>query len=154
VSYSLLLLAACVLILFWLFFMLADYSWERKKCRGLDACVRPGTFGTRSERAEYEWYSWIRYAVIILLTYVNTIGLIDSKLQERESFASPSRMFWTFSIVILFSIALLAVDGYWDRRRAHGFSRIYTRVFWSYFWLRYPILIIATITATMRGLQP
>ena len=150
----LVLLAAGVLVFFWLFFMLADYGWERKKCRGLDARVRPSRFGMRSERAEYDWYSWIRYLVIILLTYINAVGAIDSQFQDTESHVSPVRMVWAFFAVILFSIALLAIDGYWDRRRKRGWSRIYAIAFWLYFWLRYPALILATITATERGLQP
>jgi hypothetical protein len=152
VSHSFALFAAGVLTFFWLLFMLADYDWERKKWRGLDAQGRTGTFGMRSERAEYEWYSWIRYLVIILLTYVNAVGVIDSGRQNTESLVLPARMFWAFSVVILFSILLVAIDAYWDRRRQQGLSGIYGVVFWSYFWLRYPALILATITATERGL--
>ena len=85
-----LLLAAGVLMFFSVFFSLADYGWERKKCRGLDALARPSTFGMRSERAEYEWYSWIRYLVIMLLTYVNTVGVIDSEAQNKEGLRLPS----------------------------------------------------------------
>jgi hypothetical protein len=73
VSHGILLLAAGVLTFFGCFFMLADYGWERKKCRGLATQARPSTFGMRSERTEYESYSWIRYLVIMLLTYVNAV---------------------------------------------------------------------------------
>jgi hypothetical protein len=56
----------------------------------------------RSERAEYESYSWIRYLVIMLLTYVNAVGVIDSEAQNKEGLVSPIRMFWSFSVVTLF----------------------------------------------------
>ena len=153
-SHSLVLLAVGVVAFSWLLFMLADYGWERRKCRGLDAQGRPSRFGMRSERAEYEWYSWIRYLVIILLTYINAVGVIDSEPQQTEILVSPVRMVWAFSAVILLSSALLAIDGYWDRRRQRKLSRIHAGVFWAYFWLRYLALILATITATKRGLQP
>lgn len=153
-SHSLFLLAAGVLTFVWLFFMLVDHDCERKKCRGLDAQVRASRFGMRSERAEYEWYSWIRYLVIILMTYVNAVGVIDSEPQHTEGLVSPVRMVWAFSAVILFSSALLAIDGYGDRRWQQGLSGIYAMAFWSHFWLRYPALILATITATERGVQP
>jgi hypothetical protein len=134
--------------------MLADYGWERKKCRGLEAQARPSGFGMISERTEYEWYSWIRYLVIMLLTYVNAIRVIDFEAQNEEGLVSPVRTFWACSAVILFSIGLFAVDGYWDRRRRRGLSWSQASVFWSYFWLRYPALILATIIAARRGLQP
>jgi hypothetical protein len=149
-----LLPAAGVLAFFWLFFMLADYGWERKKCRGLEAQARPSAFGMISERGEYRWYSWIRYLVIMLLTYVNAIGVIDSEAQNEEGLVSPVRTFWACSVVILFSIGLFAIDGYWDRRRRRALSWSQASVFWSYFWLRYPALILATIIAARRGLQP
>jgi len=154
VSYLLLPLFAGILIFLWLFFMLADYGWERKKRRGLDSQVRTSWLGKRSERAEYEWYSWIRYLAVVLVAYLNTIAVIDSKSQDNEGLVSPPRMAWAFSVVIFFSIVLLAIDGYWDRRWRRGLNRTYARVFWFYFWLRYPALVLATITATRRGLHP
>jgi hypothetical protein len=154
VSHNFLLFAGGFLTLFWLFFMLADYGWEVKKCRGLDVQVRLRAFGMQSERAEYEWYSWIRYLAIILLAYLNSIGVIDSEPAANDGLVSPVRMVWAFSAVILFSIALLAIDRYWDRKRRCGLRRIHAAIFWSYFWLRYPALILATIAATKRGLQP
>lgn len=134
--------------------MLADYGWEAKKGRGLDMQVRLPAFGMQSERAEYAWYSWIRYLVIILLAYLNSIGAIDSEPPDHDGLVSPARMVCAFAAVIVFSIALLAIDGYWDRRRRRGLSGIHAAIFWSYFWLRYPALILATIIATKRGLQP
>ena len=49
---------AAILIFLWVFFMLADWGWEKKKRRGLDLVVRASWLGNRSERGEYEWYSW------------------------------------------------------------------------------------------------
>jgi glycosyltransferase involved in cell wall biosynthesis len=154
VSTSLVLIAVGVVTFLWLFFMLADYGWERKKCRGLDVVVRPNRFGMRSEKTEYEWYSWIRYLAITLLTYVNAVGVIDSGPQGTVRLVSPIRMFWASAFVILFSILFLAIDGYWDRRRRHGLSIVHARFFWSYFWLRYPVLISLTVIAAKRGLRP
>jgi hypothetical protein len=134
VPHSLQLLADGFMTLLRVYFKLADYGWESKKCRGLDVQAPSGRFGQRSERAEHEWYSWSRYLAIILLTYLNSVGVIDSEAQYNERFVSPARMFWAFSAVILFSIVLLAIDGYWDRRRRRGLSRIHAGVFWSYFW--------------------
>ena len=153
-SHSLVLLSAGVVTFSWLFFMLADYRWEKKKRRGLDLKVRPARFGTQSERAEYEWYSWIRYLAVILVTYLNTAGLMTSEPGNTEGIVSPIRIVWAFSFVIFLSIVLLAIDGYWDRMRRRGLNRIHASLFWSYFWLRYPVLIWTTITATKRGLQP
>ncbi len=150
--HGLILLGGGVLTFFWLLFMLADYGWERKKRRGLDLQVRTNWLGKRQERATYEWYSWIRYLAIILLTYINVVGVIDSEPEKNAGLASPLRMFWLLSIVILFSIALLAIDGYWDRQWRYELSSIQKTVFWLYFWLRYPVLILATIQLTRRGL--
>jgi hypothetical protein len=154
VPHGLVLLAAGVITFSSLFFILADYGWEKRKCRGLDAKVRSGGFGTQSERAEYEWYAWIRYLAVILVTCLNTTWLMNSEPQNTEPLVSPSRMFWAFSVVIFVSIVLLATDCYWDRRRQRRLSRIHASLFWSYFWLRYPFLVWMTITATRRGLQP
>src|SRR5580704_9565811 len=88
-SPSIILIVAGALTFFWLFFMLDDYGWERKKCRGLDTQARPHMFGKRSEQAEYAWYSRGRYLAIILLTYLNSVGVIDSDLQDNYGFASP-----------------------------------------------------------------
>jgi uncharacterized membrane protein len=134
--------------------MLADYGWERKKRRSLDSQVRTSWLGKRSERAEYEWYSWIRYLAVIFMAYLNTIAVIDSKLQDNEGVVSPLRMVWASSVVIFLSIVLLATDAYWDRKWRRGLNGTYARVFWFYFWLRYPALVLATITAAKRGLQP
>jgi hypothetical protein len=153
VSHSVLLFTGGFLTFFCLFLILADYGWESKKRRGLDARVRPSAFGMRSERSEYEWYSWIRYLVIILLAYLNSVGEIASVPAQNESLASPLRMVWAFSLVILFSVVLLAVDEYWDRKRRRGLNGLLAGVFWSYFWLRYPALILATIAATKAGLS-
>ena len=147
-SFGFLLLAAGTLIFFWLFFMLADYSWESKKLRGLDSAVRPGG---SSEKAEYRWYSWVRYLTVIALTYVNAFVLVGSQIPGREN---PSRVLAAISLVIVFAIMLLMIDSFWDRSRRRGLSRIHAGVFWSYFWLRYPALILATIAAATRGLQP
>ncbi len=108
----------------------------------------------RSERAEYEAYSWIRYLAAILLTYLNTIDVFNYERQDNDTIVSPIRMFWAFSVLILFSIGLLAIDGFWDRMRRRRLTRVYEMAFWSYFWLRYPALFLATMTATKRGLQP
>ncbi len=151
--HGLLFLAGGILASLWLFFMLADYGWERKKGRGLNAQARPGTFGLRSERAEYEWYSWARYLAIILLTYINTVGFLDSQSPNTGNLISPIRMVRAVSIAIFFSIVLLVIDSYWDLTRRRGLSGIYASIFWSYFWLRYPSLILVTITATKRGLH-
>ena len=154
VSYALLSLLAGILIFLWFFFMLADYGWERKKRRGLDSQVRTIWLGAGSERAEYEWYSWIRYLTVVLVAYLNTIAVIDSKSQDNEGLVSPPRMVWAFSIVIFSSIVLVAIDGYWDRRWHRGLDGTCAGVFWFYFWLRYPALVLVTIIATRRGLQP
>jgi len=153
-SHMLLPVIAAILIFLWVFFMLADWGWEKKKRRGLDLVVRASWLGNRSERGEYEWYSWIRYLAVILVAYLNTFAVIDSKVPGSKSLVSPLRMVWAASIVIFFSIVLLAIDSYWDRRWRCALNRTYARVFWFYFWLRYPALVLATITATKRGLQP
>ncbi len=153
-SYGLVLLATGVVTLFWLFFMLADYGWERKKRLGLDVQARSATFCKWSEQTDYELYSWIRYLVIMLLTYVNTVGVIAAEPESAERLISLVRLFWAFSIAILFSITLLTIDRYWDRSRRRGFNRIQASFFWSYFWLRYPGLILVTLSAAKRGLQP
>lgn len=153
-SRGLSLLEAATVTLFWFFFILADFDWEKKKQRGLDVQARPGRLGMRSERAEYEAYSWIRYLAAILLTYLNTIDVFNYERQDNDTIVSPIRMFWAFSVLILFSIGLLAIDGFWDRMRRRRLTRVYEMAFWSYFWLRYPALFLATMTATKRGLQP
>ncbi len=152
-SHSFVLLSAGVLAFLWLFLMMADYSWENKKSRGLSRETRTTRVGKRSEQVEYEWYSWIRYLGVILLTYLNATGVIESEPRRIAAFESPVRMFWLFLIVILLAIALLEIDGYWDRQRLQGLNGIQTALFWSYFWLRYPALIVATIQATKQGLQ-
>ena len=86
--HGLILLGGGVLTFFWLLFMLADYGWERKKRRGLDLQVRTNWLGKRQERATYEWYSWIRYLAIILLTYINVVGVIDSEPEKNAGLAS------------------------------------------------------------------
>jgi hypothetical protein len=153
VSSNLALLGGGVLIFFLLFFMVADYGWERRKRRGLDAQVRPGKFILRSERAEYEWYSRTRYALIILLTCLNSAAVANSNPTSNESLMSPERVVVAFSAVILISIALGAIDGYWDRKRQRGLTGRHGALFWSHYWLRYPVLILATIAATKRVLQ-
>lgn len=153
VSRSFVLLGAGVLTFLYLFLIIADYGWENKKRRGLSLQTRTTRLGKRSERAVYEWYSWIRYLGIILLTYINAMSVIESEPGKTAAFESPVRMFWLFLIVILFAIALLEIDGYWDRQRRQGLNGIQTALFWSYFWLRYPALILATIQATRQGLQ-
>ena len=152
-SHSFVLLGAGVLALLYLFLMMADYGWENKKRRGLSLQTRATRLRKRSEQVEYEWYSWIRYLGIILLTYINATGVIESEPRKIAVFESPVRMFWLFLIVILFAIALLEIDRYWDRQRRQGLNGIQTALFWSYFWLRYPALILATIQATRQGLQ-
>ena len=153
-SRSQLLREAGTLTLFWIFFILTDYGWERKKQRGLDVQPRPGRLGMQSERTEYEAFSWIRYLAVILLTYFNTIDVLNYERQVNDSMVSPTRMFWVFSALILCSVGLLAIDRSWDRMRRRGLTRVYEMAFWSYFWLRYPALFLATMTATKRGLQP
>jgi hypothetical protein len=144
------LLAAGTLIFFWLLFIVADYSWEKKKRRGLDARAGSGFGGSSSERADYRWYSWIRYLTMILLTYINTLVLETSQDQVEEN---PSRLLEAISLVIILSIVLLLVDGLWERKRRRVLSGFFSGFFWSYFWLRYPVLIAATIAAARRGLQ-
>jgi hypothetical protein len=152
VSQSMVLLGAGILILFWFFLMLEDYSWEKRKCNGLDVEVRSSGFGKQSEQAEYDDWCWIRYPAIILVTFLYSVMVIGSKPQGNTGLVSTWRMIWAFSPVILFSIALIAIDRYLDRRRRGGLSRSQTCAFWTYFWLRYPALILATITATKWGL--
>ena len=144
-SFGSLLLAAGTLAFFWLFFMLADYSWETKKLRGLDSRVQPGD---SSEKAEYCWYSWVRYLTVIGLTYVNAFVLVGSDIPGREN---PARVLAAISLVIALGIVLHAFDSFWDRRRRRSLRRIYAGLFWFYFWLRYPVLILATIAAATRG---
>jgi hypothetical protein len=134
--------------------MLDDYGWEKKKRRGLSTELRPGIFGMRSEQAEYTWYSRGRYLVIVLLTYLNSVGLISASSGPAASADAPVNAAWAFSAVIVFSILLIMVDDYWDQWRRDRLSRGRAFIFWLYFWLRYPVLIIATIIATRRGLQP
>ena len=126
------------------------WPWKR---RGLNSQVRTSWLGAGSQRAEYEWYSWIRYLTVVLVAYLNTIAVIDSKSQDNEGLVSPPGMVWAFSIVIFFSIVLVALDGYWDRRWRRGLDGTCAGVFWFYFWLRYPALVLVTIIATRRGLQ-
>jgi hypothetical protein len=146
VSSGFLLLAAGTLIFFWLFFMLADYSWESKKLRGLDSRVRPEG---SSERAEYRWYSWVRYLTVVALTYLNTFVLVVSQIPGREN---PSDVLAAILLVIVLVLLLHVVDNFWDRKRPRGLSRVHRGLFWSYFWARYPALILATIAAATRGL--
>jgi hypothetical protein len=131
-----------------------DYGWERKKRFGLDVQARSAAFCKWSEQTDYELYSWIRYLVIMLLTYVNTVGVIAAEPESVEGLISLVRLFWTFSVAILFSIILLAIDRYLDRSRRRGLNRIQASFFWSYFWLRHPALILVTLSAAKRGLQP
>jgi hypothetical protein len=141
------------LTLLWFFLMLADYGWECRKRRGLDSQLRPGAFEMRSERAEYESYSRMRYLAVIVLTYLNSAAVIDSEARDNALFVSPGRLFSVFFLAILFSAILLAIDSYWDRRTRRGLTGIPAGLFWSYFFLRYPALILATITATKMALQ-
>jgi hypothetical protein len=144
------LLAAATLIFFWLLFVVADYSWEKKKRRGLDARRGSGFGGFSSERADYRWYSWIRYLTMILLTYLNALVLGISQDQGEEN---PSRLLEAISLVIALSIVLLLVDDLWERKSRRKRSGVFSGFFWSYFWLRYPVLIAATIVAARRGLE-
>jgi hypothetical protein len=144
------LLAAATLAFFWMLFMLADYSWEKKKRRGLDSRVRSRS-GFPTERAEYQWYSWIQYLLTILLTYINALVLLTSQDQHEEN---PIRLLEAISLVIMLSIVLLLFDGLWERERRRGQPGICSVIFWSYFWLRYPVLIVATLQAAKLGLQP
>lgn len=152
--HSLVLLAACVLTFFWLFSVLADYGWETRKRRTLVTPARLGALRKPSERREYAWYAWIRYLMTILIAYVNAMGLIGSEPQRAATVLSPFRTLCAISAVILFSIALLAIDGYWDRSRQGPPTAIRAWIFWFYFWLRYPALILATFEATSRTWQP
>lgn len=147
--HSIVLPGLAIFACFYAFFMLADYGWEKKKQRGLDRCVRTGKW---SEATEYEWYSWIRYLAVILLTYSNAVPALESDPERNDGPKSPVRLLFLFCIVILFSIALLAIDGYWERYRPRRFNKTQTAAFWSYFWLRYPALIFVTIQLARRGL--
>lgn len=149
-SHSLILLGLFILVGLYAFFMLADYGWERRKLRGFDPDVPEGEW---SEARQYAWYSWIRYLAVILLTYINAIAIIESRREQNEGLQSPLRMLWLFCIVVLFSVALVAIDGYWERYRLRGLNNSQTALFWSYFWLRYPALIFITIQLTTRGLH-
>jgi len=90
---------------------------------------------------------------MILLTYINAIAILNSETEKDSGIVSSSRMFWLFLIVILLAIALLAIDGYWDRRQREELRPAWKVLFWLYFWIRYPILVIATIQLTHVGLQ-
>lgn len=143
-------LAVGTLVFFWLLFMLADYSWETKKHRGLDSRVRARPSGFPTETAEYRWYSWIQYLLTILLTYLNALVLLTSEDRHEEN---PIRLLGAISSVITLSIVLLFFDGLWERKRRRNLSRICSVIFWSYFWLRYPALIVATLQPAKFGLQ-
>jgi hypothetical protein len=150
VSLVFLLVAAGTLTFFWLFFMLLDYSWEDKKLRGLDPSVRPIALGSSSERAEYRRYSWVRYLTIVTLTYINTLVLTVSRVRGEENSA---RVLGATALILLVATVLHAVDSFWDRKRRRGLRRIEAGIFWSYFWLRYPALILATVTAGKWAIQ-
>ena len=70
----------------------------------MDVQARSAAFCKWSEQTDYELYSWIRYLVIMLLTYVNTVGVIASEPESVEGLISLVRLFWTFLVAILFSI--------------------------------------------------
>jgi hypothetical protein len=144
-------LAVGTLVFFWLLFMLADYSREKKKRRGLDSRVRSRPSGFPTERTEYQWYTWIQYLLTILLTYFNTPVPLPSQDQHEEN---PIRLLEVISLVIIPSIVLLLFDGLWERKRRRSLSRTCSVIFWSCFWLRYPVLIVATRQAAKLGLQP
>jgi hypothetical protein len=135
---------------FYAFFMLADYGWEKRKRRGLDRRARRGRW---SEEAEHSWYSWTRYLAVILLTYLNAVVFIQSQPDQLDQTASPVRILLLLGIAVLFSIALLALDGSWDRSKQRGMNRAQSAAFWSYFWLRYPALIILTVQLTRHGFR-
>jgi hypothetical protein len=104
--HDLVLLSGGTLLFFWLLLMLADYGWEQKKRRGLDAQALNGRqIGLEGrERSTYGWYSWVRYLGMILLTYINVVALMDSEPERDDGLVQPLRMFWLFLIVILISI--------------------------------------------------
>ncbi len=150
--HNVVLLGGGTVAFFWLLLMLADYGWERKKRRGFAPGPLPDRREQLRERTTYGWYSWVRYLIIILLTYINTVAVLNSGPDNHESFVSPLRVVSLFLIVILFSIALLIIDGYWDRRRGELMGSRKT-LFFLYFWIRYPALIFATIQLTRRGFE-
>jgi hypothetical protein len=152
--HGLVLFSGGTLLFFWLLLMLADYGWEQKKRHGLDAQSQNGRQIQGRKRSTYGWYSWARYLAMILLTYINAIAIMNSEPQKDSGLVSSSRMFWLFLIVILLAIALLTIDGYWDRRRRDELRRAWKVLFWLYFWIRYPVLVIATVQLTRMGLQP
>ena len=55
--------------------------------------------------------------------------------------------------LIIFTFLLPAIDRYWDRKRPFRFSGFHAGLFWAYFSLRYPILILATLVAIKRALE-
>lgn len=152
-SHSFLVLSVCTLACLCLLFLLADLNWESKKVQSFGRV--PGDPWARAQRGsgEYRRYSWVRYLTIVLLTYVNVVGVVESKPENYSGVASPIRMLAMISLLLLFSLALLAIDGYWGRQRPAEFSGLRRLIFWFYFWLRYPALICATVEVTKRGLE-
>jgi hypothetical protein len=149
VSSLLSLLAAGVLIFSCLFFMWADYSWERQK-RGSPAQAGSG-YSPPSQRGKVG-HSWSRYLKLTMLAYVITLVLIESQAPRHEVLLLPTRMAWTILLLIFLSVIPFAIDTYWDRKGHGGPTKAYTNIFWLYFWLKYPVLIAVTIAATARGL--
>jgi hypothetical protein len=145
-------LAIGTLAFFWLLLMLADYGWERRNRPGLKANARPGRDENRSEDPGYMGYWWVRYPVIILITYLNAIGLFDSNPRQKSHAASALRFLEPLFSLIICTFLLLAIDRYWDRKRPSRFTRFDAGLFWSYFSVRYPILILATLIATKHSL--
>jgi hypothetical protein len=152
VAHSLFLFGAIVLVLFSLFFLAADYGREVKKRRPFK--VEQGDSGAVNGGPGRWWYSWVRYLAVILLTYITYLWVFDPHSGRSAAFTSPSRVLCLGWVLLLFSIALLATDGYWDLklRRGRGLSGPQRAAFWSYFVLRYPLLIVGTMQVIRRGL--
>jgi hypothetical protein len=149
VSSALSLLAAGVLIFCCLFFMWADYSWEKRQ---RDSVAQAGAAYGRSSPQETFAHSWGRYLKMTMLAYVLTLVLIESQTPQHEVLLLPARMAWTILLLVFFSVIPFAIDAYWDRQSRRGSTKAHTSVFWIYFWLKYPVLIAITIAATARGL--
>jgi hypothetical protein len=139
-----------VLVLFCMFFLVADYSREVKKRRPFR--VAQGERGGTKGGPGSWWHSWVRYLAVILLTYVTSMWIFDGGSARNTAVVSPARLLCLAWVLLLFSIALLATDGYWDLKHRKGLSGAQRAAFWSYFVLRYPLLIVGTMQVIRRGL--
>lgn len=150
--HPLFLLGAIVLVLFCWFFLVADYARELKRPRGPFKVIEGDSGETANAASGRWWYSWVRYLSIILLTYVTYLWIFDPNIRRSEATTSPARLLCLAWVLLLFSVALLATDGYWELKRRRGLSGPQRAPFWSYFVLRYPLLILGTTQVIRRGL--